>query len=158
MQVKFFQVKDIHPWPVNHRVQKDEREKRKFHYQVQTRPLCNHFYRGANTSFRDRITLGFQIIIAAILHSILSLVMDVVGALLGLFGGVAADVYQGFNHPLESIHFIIPYNKVAGRFQFCKHICFFMMKWFTVSYRSHTLNYVTKLEKIAVYANVYKVK
>ncbi len=71
----------------------------------------NHFNGGIDAAVGDGITLWLQDIIDAFLYRIFAFGVDDDGALLGLFGTVAAYFYQGFNHPFKRIYVIIPYDE-----------------------------------------------
>ena len=77
---------------------------------------CYCFDSRADASFGYGVALWLQFIIGTVLHAILALEMDDIGALFGLFLGMATDLYQGFDNPFECIDFIIPYNKAAWLF------------------------------------------
>lgn len=74
----------------------------------------DHFYGSADSSFGNRITHRFQFFIRAFFHGILTLEMDKIGTLLSLFLAMAANLYQRFNHPIESIDLVVPYDQATG--------------------------------------------
>jgi len=76
----------------------------------------------ADAPLGDGVALRFQIIVGAELHCIFPFCVDEHGALFGLFKGMTAYFHQGLNHPLESIHLIVPYNQAAGIVIGCQHI------------------------------------
>jgi hypothetical protein len=107
--------------------------------------LSSYPYCCIDAPFSNGITLRFQVFVAAVLNRILSMKMNNVGTLFCLFMCMSANIHQGFNHPFESIHFVIPDNQVAGIFGKRQHIRFFEdVSLYIVFDREHQ---VTKVKK-----------
>ena len=95
-----------------------------FYFRVSTCKILfnNHFNCCTNASVRDRITLWFQFIVTSLLHCILSLEVDDIGALLSLFMAMSADLHECIDHPFKRINLVIPHNEGTGFFHTGKNI------------------------------------
>jgi hypothetical protein len=83
--------------------------------------LGHHFDGGAYAPVGDGVAHWFQKVVRAVLYSIFTLMVNDHGALLCLFVGMVADVYQGLYDPFEGVHIVIPDNQTAGLSYFVQH-------------------------------------
>ena len=96
---------------------------------------CQFFDGGSDAPVGNGIAHGFQRIIVTQFNGIFSLGMDQHGALLGLFFAMTADLNECFDHPFESVHFVIPHNE-AERMDILHqylHFLFFLWLAFRIS-------------------------
>lgn len=68
---------------------------------------------GADASFTQCIPHGLQRSHSTVFNGVLSLKVNDIGTLFGLFPGVFANIYQRFNYPVECIYFVVVYYKSA---------------------------------------------
>lgn len=95
--------------------------------------IHDHFNCCPDAPVCNGIAHGLQFIVSSLFYRILSLEVYNVRTLFSLFITMTANFHQRLDHPLKSIHLIIPHNEVTGLFHRRKNIGIFPFFYFSLS-------------------------
>ena len=91
------------------------------------RSLRGNLYSCADTTFGDSIAILFEVLVVTVLNGVFAFVVNEVSALFGLHVTMAANLHEGFNHPFESIDFVVPHDQAARIFVHYVHVPVFKL-------------------------------
>jgi hypothetical protein len=115
-------------------------------------PLRGHYFdRSTDASLCYSIAHRFEGIVIALFHGILSLEMDQHSALLSLLGAVMANFYERFDHPLESIHLVIPHHQRVRMLHIHERVRILLLQGLSFIFiQPHNANLLAKAVKMSV--------